>query len=385
MALIASPTTRTATSSRYEQLPSGTLVGAYLIILTAFFASQSLLLSATAMAASLAFMTRYLRTLTRARGSERFLLIFLVCTMTIFLPFSVWRDETAIVHYVTVLLTVGVAYILTRDMVTYVQASFVVLLAAQAAIFIFLGYAGLDDFPLENIIPGSSSNGVTSYLILLQVHYCIVQYISTGRITFLTPLLTLSICIVGYGRGSLIAATAILVINFLTFLLGQKKIGSLLMTLAIFLILGFTGWVYSAEIEYFIEFNTKIGGGLYDDSRASMIKDYLSKLDVITVFTGADYNGTVIQSEYRGNPHNSFIRAHHIFGIPYLLIMMFMPLFILLKNGISRTSLYLLALLMVVFFRASTEPILFPTLLDIFYFAICFAFIKIKVNKFHSI
>jgi hypothetical protein len=189
----------------------------------------------------------------------------------------------------------------------------------------------------------------------------------------MSAVLTLGICIVGYGRGSILSTLAIIAVNFITFSLRKNPrqffaaIGLLAVT-AVWL-----AAAYGDQISYFVEANTKIGSGLYDQHRDAIIKDYSRLIDddSLLILTGADYKGTVIEADYNNNPHNSYIRAHHIFGLPYLMLMLSFPLLAFARLP-WRLRAYPLALVTVMLFRAATEPILFPTMLDVFYFAVCF-------------
>ena len=123
----------------------------------------------------------------------------------------------------------------------------------------------------------------------------------------------------------------------------------------------------------FVETNTKIGSGLYDNNRAHINSEYLGLLerDGLAIIAGGDYRGTSIETEYNGNPHNSYIRAHNIFGLPYLFVMLLFPL-LLSRGQRFGDRVYGLILIAVMLFRAATEPILFPSLFDLFFFGSCF-------------
>jgi hypothetical protein len=133
---------------------------------------------------------------------------------------------------------------------------------------------------------------------------------------------------------------------------------------------------YDEEIWEFVERNTKLGHGIQDFHRELMIDEYINKIEGWELITGADYQGTRIASDYRGNPHNSYIRAHHIFGLPYLLMILGFPFIVLNRKQHGAVKAFFFIFLLIAHFRAFTEPVLFPTFFDLFYFACCFAISK---------
>jgi hypothetical protein len=325
-----------------------------------------------ALAASVLLISAYLPLLAAGSRTEKFGCALVVVVLTVALPVSTLHNEFAVVHYIVAVLSLGAAYVLTRDPPTYLCASKLLLLTAHTIVFTFLVHEGLDNFPLERILPDSSSNGITSYLIILQVNYCIVRFVVTRRPCLVTPAFTLLIAIVGYGRGSILSSAAIVLVNSLVYLSRLRPLHAL----AILLLIGTAGPLfhqhYSDEVINYIEANTKIGSGLYDEHRKLQISEYLGRIDAVTLFIGADYSGTRIETDYNNNPHNSYIRAHHIFGLPYLVLIFLLPVLFVSRPLAVGQRTYPLLMVFIMLFRAFTEPILFPTMLDLFFFAACF-------------
>jgi hypothetical protein len=357
---------------RRASVPGAGLASGYFVFVVFCFAMQSIVATTLALLVTVWLLLCYLKLLTGAEGLDRVLLVVVALTLTASLPVAVMRNSTAIAHYFVVLATMGAAYLFTRDLSDYFRASRTVLLVIQATVGLYLLTAGLDDYPLESMIPGSSSNGITSYLVLLQVNYCIARFLYCRQVAWVTPFLTLAICVVGYGRGSLLASAAICLINFWQLLPSTRRlrIGLLVAGLALLLFSVAGGWT---SLWTFVEGHTKLGGGVYDSARASIIEEYLSRMDVFSLFVGEAFDGTAIDTQFRGNPHNSFIRAHHIFGLPYLLLFLLLPWCIFNTRRKWREAVFLFLMFTVLVFRAATETIVFPTLLDLFFFAICFA------------
>lgn len=345
---------------------------AFLLLLIVAFASTLAALQAVLLGVAFVVVMCKMDLFALSGTRERILMGLMVLTVTVMLPVSLLRAPAALVHYVVTLLSMAMAYLMTVDRERYLVASRVSLLAVQAAVFAYLSVRGFDNFPLENMIFESSSNGITSYMIILQANYSVFHFLLRRKGSLLTALLTLAICIVGYGRGSILASTFIVVINILSFVSFRHVGSALLRILGIVLVIGTIALLYTNDIALYLEANTKLGGGLYDSARERIIYDYLGKIDAVTLLTGAGYDGTSIVTEFRGNPHNSYVRGHHIFGLPYLLMLAAFPLALLAVRQRWSVKLYGAAMLVTVLFRASTEPVLFPTVFDFYFFAFCF-------------
>jgi hypothetical protein len=236
--------------------------------------------------------------------------------------------------------------------------------------------------PLGQIIPGSSTNGLPSYLIVLQVALSIAVYLERGRLPLLSVAVTFAVAMLGVGRGSIIVSMMILTVSFvgnawLSFACGKRR--ELMRYFAVAFMIALSGGAYFLinHQEVTVTFTeTKWAWGLTDPPRAQMISDYLLKLDDISILIGADYEGTVINELYGGNPHNSYVRLHSFFGLPGVLLVPFSLLLIFMANKTSTSQYIVGMLILLVLMRAITEPILFPTALDFFYFLNIFLFYR---------
>lgn len=352
------------------------LTTAFLVLLIGAATSRNPLLLLAYVLLALYVVLSKVGLLSRSNLRERAAILLLVLSLTLILPVSVVRNETALIHYCVALISLGCAFVLTRNIVPYLAASRVSLIAAQSTLFAYLLVSDLGDSPLENLFLHTSSNGITSSLILLQVNYSTVKFLVQRRASLVTSLLTLAICLIGYGRGSVLASAAVVVVNMLSSLSWRNHWRALS---GVVLISGVVVALYSAygqDIVEFVRGSTKVGAGLYDEARERMIADYLNQIDAGTLITGAGYHGTSIEAEFHGNPHNSYIRAHHIFGLPYLVAILLFPILLLWNRQRLPPRIYSLCMLGIILFRSFTEPLLFPTPFDFYFFAICFALSK---------
>lgn len=258
-----------------------------------------------------------------------------------------------------------------------------IFIVAVISIFYILIYYRDSPEPFGAIIEGASTNGIPSYLIVFQITFSLVTYLARGRLPLISPLITLMVAFFGIGRGSLIIAGAIVAASlFFNLFLKKNNAGIKRVLLRLlFILITFAIIIYSEEIQLLFNDHTKLKEGLIDMYRMEILDQYLSKINIVTLLFGADYSGTVIASEYDGNPHISYIRTHAYFGLLGLVLVFSSPLYIIFSKKCVIDKLIFLCFVILLLLRALSEPILFPTLLDIFYFIILFSFHRYSLSK----
>lgn len=305
---------------------------------------------------------------------DNFYLFFISFYVLILLMMIVFKTNSDIFIAPKAMLSlfgITVALIHMKDLKIHYFSSAWALIIFQLFIFLCIIYYGFDDFPnvspLEKIFEGKSGNGITSYLIVLQIHFFIMHIIYEKRnnsFLYFSIFFTFLISLSTYARGSLISSILIIFIAFTLFRSSKFFIVLVLSIVFSTLIYDFDG-IYDLITRY-----TKLSKGLEDYNRTEALKQYLNKIDLKSFFLGADYTGTIIDNHLSGNPHNSIIRAHHNFGIVYIFFIIFYTaLSLLITKGIRKTVLHA-TLILILFFRIWTEPVLFPTVFDYFYFCI---------------
>lgn len=228
--------------------------------------------------------------------------------------------------------------------------------------------------PLGELIPGSSTNGLPSYLIVVQIALSISVFLEKNKLPILSALATLVVAMFGLGRGSIVVAFLVLLfsffVNYFVVASGAKKnilVRLFLGIVFLSVVLGVVGYAgYFGLMDEWVE-GSKFSAGVLDPHRGYMLADYLGKLDAWSLLFGADYSGTSIENIYGGNPHNSYIRLHSYYGIFGLLVVVLSPFAIFATNKNFACKRVVFVLVLLVLIRAVTEPILFPTLLDFFY------------------
>jgi len=235
--------------------------------------------------------------------------------------------------------------------------------------------------PLGELIPGSSTNGLPSYLIVLQAGLSISVFLEKKRLPILSALATLVVAVFGLGRGSIVVALLIIFFSIIINIFSVKKesgknifSGFYVGLTCLSVVLGAAGYIgYYGLIDEWIE-GSKFSAGVLDPHRGEMLKDYLDKLEFWSLLFGTDYSGTSINTNYGGNPHNSYIRLHSYYGVFPLLLVFLSPLAVFLSNKLFVFKFVVFIFILFVLIRAVSEPILFPTLLDFFYAFYFFVF-----------
>lgn len=241
--------------------------------------------------------------------------------------------------------------------------------AVAAIAWVLYTYWGYPE-PFGMVIEGSSTNGIPAYLIVLQISVSLATYLVHGRLPVLSTLFTFAVAFFGNGRGSLVAASLIFFITLILNVVagGRDKASLRWIFFGIFVFTGLVGLIWGGELLELVTVYTKLSVGLVDSNRIQILEQYLSKIDAVTLLFGADYSGTVIENEYRGNPHIAYVRTHSLFGLPLTILAMVSPVFVLMARKVLSAKLVFFSFIAVGAMRATSEPIFFPTLLDLFYF-----------------
>ena len=240
--------------------------------------------------------------------------------------------------------------------------------------------------PMSHIIPGSSTNGIPSYLILFQSYYSMIYYIEKKSLPIISILCTTFISIIGYGRGSIIVSVIMLIftalVNFSPLFNENNNFHKIKKIIILFAIIVIGSMVYSCldQIINFFELYTKLGNGVIDESRGEIFESYFNNLNLNSLLFGGQYAGTIIETQYFGNPHISYIRTHHLFGLFALTFIFISPFFYYLIISNFKIASVFFSFSVFSLLRAGSEPILFPSLLDIFFLLPYFILIKIKNN-----
>jgi hypothetical protein len=292
----------------------------------------------------------------------------IIVSCTLILPISMFRNFNVVFHYIILVTSIISAYTFYLKSIDYFFALRFSVFLQQFLLVVYLYFFGAQEAPLDNLFVESSSNGITSYLITMQICYTIASIVLFGRPTIITSILTLYISIIGFGRGSIITSFAIFVFN-LIFIVAFVKSKWIRASGIIFSIFIFSIFITKFDDIFNYIFNmTKFSAGFFDVERYIINQDYINRLEGMNILIGIDYQNTVIERFYNGNPHNSFIRAHNIFGITYIFSIFYCIILAISSRMKFINRISVLVLISLLMFRAFTEPILFPTPFDAMFF-----------------
>ncbi len=235
--------------------------------------------------------------------------------------------------------------------------------------------------PLEGLIPGTSTNGIPSYFIVVQVAYSLIFFLKYERLPILSSITTCVVAVFGLGRGSMVVGALILLFSiFMNAVLSKSNrriiifFGSIASLLSILYF-----YINSEEILSMTEellSGSKFAGGVLDEHRGLMIKDYINKIDIWSFIFGTDYADTSIEKYYGGNPHNSYIRAHSFYGLGAFICIVIPIILVLGSSRFNLDKIVAIILILFALLRATTEPIFFPSVLDFFYVFYFLAFFR---------
>ena len=253
---------------------------------------------------------------------------------------------------------------------------------------LFNNYNEID--PIGSIIPWVSRNGITSVLIVCQILFSFVSYLYNKKFPIISSLAVVIISFYGLGRGSIIVSTLLLLYGiFLNIYTSKSKLLKFSSVIVLFILLFY--FSSNSETIKLVEnieeslTQTQFGQGYNDEARTSINKEYISNLDYWKFLFGSSYKNTSIEFYFGGNPHNSFIRLHSFYGIFGIIVLFFLLISILIAKSNASLKFVLFSLLLLLLFRAYTEPILFPSSLDLFFLMMIVLFFRKKHLFIHKI
>lgn len=251
--------------------------------------------------------------------------------------------------------------------------------AISAILYSFWGHPE----PFGEVIEGSSTNGIPSYLIVIQIGLSLSNYLLYKRLPIISPLLTGVVAFFGNGRGSLVVAGLIIAASlFINAVLASQKSNKVLFKYVLLLTALLLPVILNFEELADLLFSyTKLSVGLDDENRIGILSAYLGKINFFTALFGADYSNTVIEYKMLGNPHIAYIRTHSFYGLPLTLMALLSPVFVFFSNKTKTDKCVFSLFISFAALRATSEPIFFPTLLDFFYFINFFLFYRYASDR----
>lgn len=157
---------------------------------------------------------------------------------------------------------------------------------------------------------GGSSNLLSAALIAVVCWYCFVLVHAGNKEPILVPAALLIFALYLGGRSGIVISFGI----FLTSVLFRAS-RSKTSLFAVTLILPLLAWYFLADAFWDLVSTTRLRHGFQDDIRTEMIQEYIHGIGAINLLIGKEFDPSGIIASYGFNPHNSIIRAHHMFGV----------------------------------------------------------------------
>jgi len=190
-----------------------------------------------------------------------------------------------------------------------------ILLVAATSFAIYIATEDRAAYDSGEII-GGSSNLLTAMLIGVVCWHSYSAVLAGRRAPIAAPVALLSVSVVFGGRSGILVAAMLLSLNIGLRVLSSRGFALAATAAAIAVIV-----VVPIEIFTDVVASTRLIHGFTDDIRSQMFSEYVGTLDALNFFIGAPYNPSGVIASYGDNPHNSVIRAHHLFGLPALLVL----------------------------------------------------------------
>ena len=336
-----------------------------LLLMLSAFASQNIKL----MVVSLIFIFSHAVLIASNKGLTRDFQIFFCMFFVVLFIGGLKLDHgfNFFFYYITELFLIFYAILFSKNLNLLYSALKNVLTIFSMFIFVSICLNWGSHEPLSHIIPGSSQNGIPSYLLVVTISFLSLQYLLFDKMSMIPAFFVFWVSYLGEGRGSMVISILLLIsvvgISFLPI-----KLKTVLVTALFSIPIG----VYLLDFYSFIISGTKLSVGLEDSHRINILIDYLNSLDLWGTIVGKGYEGTIIESVYNNNPHVAYIRFHSFFGILALIFLLLFPFLLILKK-ITWKNIFLSWLIFLMMLRALSEPILFPTFLDVFFFSTVFS------------
>lgn len=261
-----------------------------------------------------------------------------------------------------------------------------------------------DDF--NNYFPSSSRNGISANLIFIQIFYSAAYYARHRRAPWLTPLVTFAICVLLYGRsGTMVSAGIVAVTCLQNFRhMPARSTASAAVTAAVMSVLIFAPYLpaqiagidastYAQDHELaevaVVHYGTTMTGdvdlpslsefrmGLYT-VRLKLLSAYAAGITPAEVITGRPLTDVPLMRHYGFNPHNSFIRGHAYFGLPYLLLLVAFGLSAL-RGAIHQRQFLVLSLMALFAGRAFFDAFALFDIFDVGFFY-CYFLLKLPCD-----
>jgi hypothetical protein len=223
---------------------------------------------------------------------------------------------------VTVLSFLAAYWLAFQDRKAVVSGAFYALIIFYSFFVWSIFKYGMTPHDINSFFSDVSRNYVSAMAVFFQMMYSVSFFRLSGRLPFVTPLFTFLIALISYGRAGIAVAIALLALTTCHNFLRRGVIAKAVLVLMLGTLVFFT-FVYWPVLSDFLVLNTNFKSSL-DGARFKIIEDYFSHFGVFEFFSGVDIFEIESIKRFDGNPHNSFLYGHYLFGFFYLAFLFFL-------------------------------------------------------------
>jgi len=260
---------------------------------------------------------------------------------------------------------------LSRNINHALNISFALIVSYFLLFFAYGLAIGFSPSAMDSFFPNSSRNGVSAIALFLQIFYSASYLMTYGSLPIITPFITFAIAILCKGRAGLAAAGIVLAISMIKAVATDKR---RLVLCAGAVVVGMAALytIPNSLVQEAVEHTNFYRRGI-ESIRSEMWAEYLERINARTFFTGVDLSTVPLIQSYNLNPHNSFIRGHSYFGIPYLI--MVLVVLAIGARGILNRQWVLVCFLWIYLFRSAFDIVGFFDIPDFIMFFIIYSLI----------
>lgn len=215
---------------------------------------------------------------------------------------------------------------------------------------------------VNDILGYASRNMVSWFGLAFCFFYYILQFKKQRRPEYITAFLTLFLTILCQGRSSIFSAS--LFVLFLLYI-HLKESNAFLRIFVLIVIPLSIIFIYNTFNDFFVEhFEYLENKKLESEGREIILQKYIQNLDFETVLGGIPGHQLYLLTFY-SNYHNSFLQGHGIFGIFFLCFFLYL-IYLMMRH--PRENTLEKFLILILFIRGFTDPILFVGVFDFLLF-----------------
>lgn len=304
----------------------------------------------------------------RADNFYYFLFLASIVSVCFFVVYGSSENQKAISFSVNFVVSLGMAFLLfCRPKVAVMTSKLTLwfLFSWYLYCLLFVGYSPVD---ANNYLYGASRNHVSFLLIISLILYYSTYIYQNKKFSLIPVILMVPASVQLYGRSGILVSVFIFLVVVSYRVFGYRKREDVLWGMAL-LILGFIFFSFLFLVFSGNDMDGFLPGGFgdgLDSPRWAMAIEYFRSLNISAFGFGSNLDNLPLISEYNGNPHNSYIVGHSIFGIFFVAFVVFSFSMVVLKLifGFSRKRVALTLLFLALALRASSDSLFFYSAFD---------------------